>query len=164
MSGAAMGGRARIASVSVAAVGALVASTVVVLGASDAAFTASTANPGNSWETGSIVIASLTDDDSGTTPATGTAMFSETGLQPGDTGENCITVTSNVAGNLRLYDSAVTNSVLASNLTLTVEAGTGGGFGDCTGFSEVYGSGTALLSEVPDSYAAAGDGLDITAG
>src|SRR3954471_193143 len=98
MSGAVLGGRARVASTSVAAVGALVASTVVVLGASDAAFTASTANPGNSWETGSIVIASLTDDDSGTTPATGTAMFSETGLQPGDTGENCITVTSNVGG------------------------------------------------------------------
>src|SRR3954469_4901613 len=117
MSGAAMGGRARIASVSVAAVGAIAASTVVVLGASDAAFTASTANPGNSWETGSIVLASLTDDDGGATPTTGTAMFSATGLQPGDTGENCIAVTSNTAGNLRLYAGGVVDNALSATST-----------------------------------------------
>src|SRR3954454_8262701 len=139
MSGAAMGGRARIKSVSVATVGAIAASTVVVLGASRAAFTASTANPGNSWDTGSIVLASLTDDDCGATPATGTAMFSATGLQPGDTGENCIAVTSNTAGNLRLYAGGVVDNALSRNLDLTIERGRGGAFGSCTRFGRACG-------------------------
>ena len=70
---------------------ALLVSALLVWQASNAAFSATTSNPGNSWTAGSVT---LTDDDGGTSPTTGTAMFSAAGLVPGSTGSHCIAVTS----------------------------------------------------------------------
>lgn len=114
---------------------ALLASGAMVLQGSNAAFSATTANPNNSWAAGQVV---LTDDDGGTTPTTGTAMFTATALKPGSTGTKCIQVssTSTVESTLKLYTSAVTTTnALSSNLNLTIEQGSGATFASCTGFT-----------------------------
>ena len=108
---------------------ALVASGVVVSTASYSAFSATTVNPTSNWTAGTVA---LSDDDNNT------ALFTATGLKPGSTGANCITVTS--TGSLALDRQALRHQRrdherLASNITLTVEQGTGGGFGSCSGFT-----------------------------
>jgi hypothetical protein len=108
---------------------ALIASGVVVSTASYSAFSATTVNPTSNWTAGSVA---LTDDDSNT------ALFNATGLKPGSTGTNCITVTStgSLASAVKLYaTNAATTNALASNINLTIDQGTGGGFGSCTGFT-----------------------------
>ncbi|WP_439693759.1 hypothetical protein ACRQ4B_05885 [Curtobacterium sp. SP.BCo] len=115
---------------------ALVASGVVVSTASYSAFSATTVNPTSNWTAGSVA---LTDDDNNT------ALFSATGLKPGSTGANCITVTStgSLASTVKLYGTnPSTTNALASNITLQVEQGTGGGFGSCTGFTPAATNGT----------------------
>lgn len=103
-----------------------------------AAFSATTDNPANSWSTGSVV---LTDDDTGTSPTTGAAMFSVPTMKPGATGSRCLTVTSSgsLPSAVRLYGTAFTDTKsVASYLTLTVAVGTGGSYGSgaaCTGFT-----------------------------
>lgn len=110
------------------AVGVLV-SLGLVWGGTTAAFTSTTPTGSNSWATGSVT---LSDDDGGA------AMFAVTGLVPGSTGSNCITVsyTGNVATAVRLYASASSDaSTVAQYVDLTIQEGTGGGFGSCAGFS-----------------------------
>lgn len=72
----------------------------------------------------------LTDDGDGQ------AMFSADGLAPGTLVTACIGVTTadNASSELRLHGTQH-GSGLAESLSLTVEAGAGGRFGDCTGFS-----------------------------
>lgn len=72
----------------------------------------------------------LTDDD------VGAAAFSATGLCPGASVSECITVT--YAGDLlpaavRLHGT--TTGTADTYLDTTIEVGTGGTFGDCTGFT-----------------------------
>ncbi|OIH97661.1 hypothetical protein [Curtobacterium sp. MCBA15_001] len=108
---------------------ALVASGAVVSTASYSAFSATTVNPTSNWTAGSVA---LSDDDNNT------ALFTATALKPGSTGANCITVTStgSLASTVKLYaTNPQTTNALASNITLTIEQGTGGGFGSCTGFT-----------------------------
>lgn len=64
---------------------ALLVSSLVVAQGSYSAFTATTANPGNSWESGSIVL---------TNSSPQTAMFSVNDIKPGDWDSKCITVTA----------------------------------------------------------------------
>lgn len=132
---------ARFAAVPVA----LLVSGGLVLQASNAAFSATTENAANNWRSGTVV---LTDDDNGV------AMFTESNLRPGATGENCITVayTGSLAASVKLYASAVTDG-LGANLQVTVEQGTGGSFGSCTGFtgSQIY---TGTLGGLPTTYGA----------
>ncbi|WP_420366458.1 hypothetical protein AAEP80_06765 [Curtobacterium sp. L3-7] len=114
---------------------ALVASGVVVSTASYSAFSATTVNPTSNWTAGSVA---LTDDDNNT------ALFTATGLKPGSTGSNCITVTStgSLASTVKLYGTnAATTNALASNITISIDQGTGGGFGSCTGFTPASTSG-----------------------
>jgi hypothetical protein len=109
----------------------LVASSLLVWQASNAAFTATTDNPGNSWASGDVV---LTDDDGG---GVGSAMFAATNLKPGSTGERCITVTysGSLDASVKLYASAG-GTGLAQYLDLTVEQGSSTSpFGDCSTFS-----------------------------
>lgn len=99
-----------------AAVMALLLVSVAVLRLSSAAFTGTTSNPGNNWAAGTVT---LTDNDAGA------ALFSATGLAPGDTGNNCINVT--YAGSIdtsavKLY-AAVTAGGLESYVDLVVERG-----------------------------------------
>lgn len=116
-------------------VGAAVASalliSLLVVRVSAAAFSAQTANPSNSWDTGQI---NLADDDGG---GLASAMFDVSGMVPGDTVTRCIKVTytggANPAG-VKLY-SSVTDGGLGPHLDVTVKEGDGGAYGDCTGFS-----------------------------
>jgi hypothetical protein len=112
------------------AVGSVLCGTMVWR-TSSALFSGTTGNASNSWATGSV---SLTDDDSGTALfATGT----DGNLTGGQTVTKCIKVTyggSLTSGiGVKLYGTATGG--LASYLTLTVDQGTGGAFGNCTGFS-----------------------------
>jgi hypothetical protein len=97
---------------------------------SHAAFTATTRSAGNSWSSGAVA---LTDDDRGV------AAFTATELVPGDTGTKCVVVTSTstVPGEVRSYVSNLSTSgaPLADRITFKLEAGTGGSFNDCTGFT-----------------------------
>ena len=134
---------------------ALVASGVVVSTASYSAFSATTVNPTSNWTAGSVA---LTDDDNNT------ALFNATGLKPGSTGANCITVTStgSLPSTVKLYGTnASATKALDANMTLVVEQGTGGGFGSCTGFTPATTSGTlysGLLSNFTASNFATGLG------
>ncbi|MFJ7288137.1 hypothetical protein ACQXVK_02655 [Curtobacterium sp. AB451] len=121
---------------------ALVASGVVVSTASYSAFSATTVNPTSNWSAGTVA---LTDDDNNT------ALFTATGLKPGSTGTNCITVTSTgtLPSTVKLYGTnPATTNALATNINLTVEQGTGGGFGSCTGFTPASTSGTLYSGTV----------------
>ncbi|MBL8928499.1 MAG: hypothetical protein JNL54_00100 [Kineosporiaceae bacterium] len=106
---------------------ALLASSAVVYQASNAAFSATTTNGANSWQSGSVA---LSDNDSGV------AMFSVTGLSPGDTGEKCIVVTYGGSLNaaVTLYATSYTDSGLGQYLDLTIQEGTGAQ-ANCSDFS-----------------------------
>lgn len=120
---------ARIVGFAAAPVAILLAGAMVWQ-ASNAAFTSTTRNSGNSWSTGQVA---LTDDDKGA------AAFTVEDLVPGQTGTKCIEVTSNstVPGEVRTYvqNLAASAAGLENHITLTVERGTGGTFNDCTGFT-----------------------------
>jgi len=117
---------------------ALVASGVVVSTASYSAFSATTVNPTSNWNAGSVA---LSDDDSNS------ALFNATALKPGSTGSNCITVTSTgtLPSAVKLYGTgAATTNALSSSVNLTVEQGTGGGFGSCANFVPATTGGTVF--------------------
>nr|WHW29315.1 hypothetical protein [uncultured bacterium] len=117
--------------------------TVLVVTSSQAAFSDTTANTGNTFASGSVII---TDDD------TGSAMFTASGMTPGTPVVNCITVTysgSLVPADIRLYGT--TSGALAPYLDTTIEVGTGGSFNSCAGFSgaNIY---TGLLSDFSTTH------------
>jgi hypothetical protein len=117
---------------------ALIASGAVVSTASYSAFSATTVNPTSNWNAGSVA---LSDDDSNS------ALFNATALKPGSTGSNCITVTSTgtLPSAVKLYGTgAATTNALSSSINLTVEQGTGGGFGSCTNFVAATTGGTVF--------------------
>lgn len=109
---------------------AILAAGAFVWQGSQAAFTATTANNGNTWNTGQV---DLTDDDKGT------AAFHVENLVPGQSGTKCIAVTTNstVPGEVRNYvrHLTVNGQGLEKHLIITIETGTGGTFNDCTGFT-----------------------------
>jgi hypothetical protein len=117
---------------------AVVAAGAMVWQASYAAFSGTTRNSGNSWSTGSVA---LTDDDAGS------ARFQATNLVPGSTDSRCIAVTANasVPGVVKGYAVNPQPSAhgLETHVLITIESGTGGGFGSCTGF-------TSTATEVAD--------------
>ncbi len=117
-----------------AVVAAMLLLTVLVVTTSRAAFTDTTDNAANSFASGSVII---TDDDGGS------AMFAATAMTPGEPVIECIELTysgSLVPADVRMY--GVSAGVLATYLDTTIEIGTGGSFGDCTGFT----SGSTLYS------------------
>jgi len=102
----------------------------LVLSVSRAAFTDVTNNSANVVGAGTV---DLVDDD------TGSVLFNISTLIPDQTEVNCIVVTyqgtvSN-PGAVKLYSGGFTDSGnFATYLNLTIEEGTGGSFGNCTGF------------------------------
>ena len=108
-----------------------------IVTASLAAFSDTTDNSGNTWSAGTVI---LTDDD------LGVAMFTVTNMSPG-TVTDCIVVTysgSVLPADVNLYGISG-GTGLDDFLDVTVEEGTGGIFGDCTGFSPtstIFGPGT----------------------
>lgn len=122
--------RSRLLNITAVVLG-LLASGAVVLSASQAAFSDTTNNSGNSFSTGNV---DLVDDDSGS------AMFTVTNMAPGQSVTRCILVTyqGSIAdpSEVKLYSGGLTDSgSLASHLDITVEEGTGGTFADCSGFT-----------------------------
>lgn len=106
---------------------ALLLVTILTVTRSYAAFTDTTDNTSNSFATGTVV---LTDDD------TGSAMFSVTNMTPGSPVIECITITysgNQLPAPVRMYGT--TTGGLATYLDTIIEIGTGGTFGDCTGFT-----------------------------
>ncbi len=95
---------------------------------SESAFSDTTENAGDQWTAGDVV---LTDDDSDT------AMFAVTSMKPGDTETECITVTysGSLDAAVTLYGSLTAGDGLDDYLNLVVRRGSGGSFGDCSGFS-----------------------------
>ena len=111
----------------VAIAAAMVSLAVMIVTTSRAAFTDTTDNAGNSFTSGSVII---TDDDGGS------AMFAATAMTPGEPVIECIELTysgSLVPADVRMY--GVSAGVLATYLDTTIEIGSGGSFGDCTGFT-----------------------------
>jgi hypothetical protein len=107
-----------------------VASAAVVWQSSHAAFTAQAANSGNTWSAGTVT---LTDNDSSG------ALFTVSGMKPGDAGSACITVTygGSLDGTVKLYVApADLTGSLGQYLNLTIDQGTSSTFGSsCTGFT-----------------------------
>jgi hypothetical protein len=102
--------------------------TVLIVTHSEAAFSDTTDNTSNTFATGSVV---LSDDDGGST-----AMFTATDMTAAVPVVECITVTysgSLVPAQVKLYGT--TSGALAPYLDTTIEVGSGGSFGDCTGFT-----------------------------
>lgn len=91
----------------------------------DAAFTASTTSSG-SWASGTVT---LSNDSA-------TATFGASDLLPGSTGTRCIDVdyTGSLSAWVRLYVSS-SSGTLGSDIDWTVERGSGGGLGSCSGFT-----------------------------
>ncbi len=106
---------------------ALLLVSALVITMSLAAFSDTTDNAGNNWAAGTVII---TDDDGGA------AMFNATGMKPNDVVTNCIVVT--YSGTLTPADVSLYGSVggtgLDTYLTVDLDIGSGGVFGDCTGF------------------------------
>ncbi len=108
-----------------------VAASAAVVHTSSAAFTATTDNAADSWTAGTL---GLTDDDSAA------KMFDVGGLVPGQVTTKCINVTytgtASAVNPIKLY-SALNSQTLntADYLKVKVEQGSGGSFGDCTGFT-----------------------------
>lgn len=93
----------------------------------NAAFSADTRNIGNNWATGSVT---LTDDDAGV------AMFSVQNVVPGQSGSKCIVVTGTptVPSTVKTYVQSMQADGLENNVFVSMQQGSGGSFGDCTGF------------------------------
>jgi predicted ribosomally synthesized peptide with SipW-like signal peptide len=92
------------------------------------AFSSTTANEGNSFAAGTVV---LSDND------TGSSMLALTSAKPGDSDVSCINVsyTGTLASTVRLYGTT-TGTGLDQYLDVTVTRGTAAaGFDDCTGFT-----------------------------
>jgi hypothetical protein len=133
-----------------AAVGALALVSMLVMRTSQAAFTATTDNQGNSFNAGAV---DLTDDAA-------SALFTATSMVPGEQVQRCIVVTysGSVAdpGPVKLYGGGYiqqpgsgTGSVgIAGHLNLTVEEGTGGSATSCATFTaqSTIVSGTTLAA------------------
>ncbi len=102
-----------------------------VVGTSVALFSDTTSSTGSSFSVGSV---DLVDDDSAGT------IFTVTNMTPGQAVTGCIVVTyqgtiADPAG-VKLYSGGYTDSGdLDTFLNLTIEEGTGGSIGSCTGFS-----------------------------
>jgi hypothetical protein len=116
---------------------AVAVSGLVVSQASYSAYSATTVNPTSNWATGTVA---LTDDDGGSGTAAGSAAFTASNLKPGSTGTKCIVVTSkgSLASAVKLYGTTpATTKDLAANINLSITQGTGGSFGDCTGYTKL---------------------------
>ncbi len=132
--------------------------SAVVVTRSEAAFTASTDNTGSSFTAGSVT---LVDNDSSS------ALFTIAQMTPGTTSVDCITVTyqgtiTNPAA-VKLYSGGYTDSGnFADFLNVTIEEGTGGTFGDCTGFTSqntIETSGTLVDFDTTHTSYATGAGV-----
>jgi signal peptidase I len=121
--------------IGVAGVAGLCLTLAVAWQGSAASFTATTENSPDAWAAG---VVTLSDDDGGSTPATGTALFGATGLALGGPAASwCVTVTytGSAPAPVKLYATNLAGTGLGTYLNLTVEIGSGGGYASCAGFT-----------------------------
>jgi hypothetical protein len=127
---------------------------------SSAAFVAQTSNPASGFAAGTVT---LSDDDGGNSPSTGSAMFAVSGLTAAAPATSrCITVTytGDVAAPVRAYSTSLSGTGLGTYLNLTVDVGTaasGGDYAGCGGFvlgSTLYNGTLAGYAGAYTSYAA----------
>jgi hypothetical protein len=125
-----------------------------------AAFSATTDNTGNTFSAGTVV---LTDND------LGSAMFTASGLKPGDSNVGCIEVTysGSLNANVRVYGAVTAGTGLEAYLDLTIERGDG----DCTTFgtpTAVWTNGTdgdlGVFMSTETDYASGSDNWAVTGG
>lgn len=105
--------------------GAFLLAILMIMTVSRAAFSDTTANAGNAWDSGEVI---LTDDFQGSG-----AMFSETNIVPGSSGDNCITVEylGSVSADVALVNVSTAGSTgLAPALNVTISEYDGPG---CSG-------------------------------
>jgi hypothetical protein len=91
----------------------------------------------------------------------GAALFHTLDLAPGQQRSSCIVIdTSGAGGSAGLGLHGTASGPLAAGLQLTVAAGTGGRFGDCTGFrgNQVY---TGTLAAFATRHGSAGGALQV---
>jgi hypothetical protein len=139
--------RARRTVTVVSIVAGLAVSCGLVWSATSAAFTGYSTNPGNTFATGTI---SLGDDDSNG------ALFSVSGLAPGDTASRClrVTYTGNTRSDVRFYTTAATSSgSLGGYLNLVVSEGGAGTYANTT--CSDWTTGTQVYSGTFSGFAAA---------
>ncbi|MDQ4145120.1 MAG: hypothetical protein M3198_15540 [Actinomycetota bacterium] len=140
---------------------------LLIVAATWAAFSDTTANAGNRWEVGSV---DIEDNDAGTRALYD--LFDGTPYaKPGDSDSGCIKVTYNgsLASNVRLYGSNNLNAnALDDQLTLTITSGSGDATNnDCTTFTaagttgDVYSGSLANFMSTYNDYA---DNLALSAG
>ena len=144
---------------------AILAASALVWQSSYAAFSGTTRNSGNDWATGSVA---LTDDDNGS------ARFQVGSMTPGDTDTKCIAVTATASapGTVKGYavNPVTSPQHLEDHIMVTVRAGTGGGFGSCTGFTPLAQNSVVIpgvsLSTLAtfNTYASAVGGWDVSTG
>jgi hypothetical protein len=130
---------------------ALVATAAIVSASSYSVFTSTTDSPNNSFSAGSVV---LTNDSTGSQSATGSALYTATGITPTSAPVvRCVAVqsTGSLPSSVRLYTQGVTNTptggTLAQYLKVQVEIGTVGS--TCSGFtsaSSIVAAGTTLAT------------------
>lgn len=127
---------------------ALVASGLLVMGGSNAAFSGASSNDGNSWAAGTVTIKN--DRTS--------AMFAATGVTPGYSETHCMTVvsSSDVPTTLKMYSANLagtgTPTTLPQNLNIQIVEGSGSTNANCTGF--VAAAGQPDFSGTLDSFGA----------
>jgi len=120
-----------------------------VMAASYSAFSGSTTNPTNSWNTGSVI---LGDDDAGT------AMFTGSNQQMNAGTSKCIKVTStgSLASTVKLYSTSPSDpNGLASHIVLNISIGTAAStanFASCTGFTSAASLYTGTLAGFVSTY------------
>ena len=140
---------------------ALVATAGIVTASSYSVFTSTTNSPSNSFSAGSVV---LTNDSttSGTQSATGSALYTVTGITPTSAAQvKCVNVqsTGSVPSAVKLYTANTTNVPAASTLTqyLKVQVEIGTASSTCASFtssSSIVAAGTTLATlETFTSYA-----------
>jgi hypothetical protein len=138
-----------------ALVAGFVAGGAMVWNSSQAAFAGKASNGVDSWSAGTVTLA---DNDSSA------ALFTASGLKPGNTGSTCITVTygGSANGTVKLYVApADLTGSLGQYINLTVDQGTASTFGpSCTGFT----SGGTVYSGTLAGFAAASTSFSSGAG
>lgn len=117
----------------IAVAGTFAAMSAMVITTSQATFNDTSVNSANAFTAGDI---DLVDDDSDS------AIFTIVDMEPGQSEVDCIEVTYQGSipdpSRVSVYSGGYTDSGdFATYLNLTIEEGTGGAFGDCTGFSSV---------------------------
>jgi hypothetical protein len=128
-----------------------------------AVFNRTSSNLSDNWSAGTVA---LQNNSSGTNAVTGSAVFTASNLQPGNTDTRCIAVTStgNVASAVSMYVSNVTPATagtLPSYVSMTIEMGTGttGTNAACTTFTpESTLKSNVHLDSLPTTFAAGATG------